>query len=594
MIGSKSSQSPATWARNWLASSSVTRGGALVDVTYSATGAVAVNLRKWIMDDGSYNVMGFIPDALKSSIRNFTCTTDVTPYLQLAHDACSSSGGSVFIPIGLFPMLQTAQASQFTISKSYFKLHGAGPGSVLAKLNTGVVVANQAIIMLRPLGAHLNSPIVENLRISGPSTNSGALPPGTNNVVGILIHDGTNGAANNYDILDARVSNVIIHGMETAAYCLTDGFGTGRNKRSRFINCVARNGRQDGFNDFGGGSQETSFENCHAFDLDGFGHEHGGHVHILGGSVARVGQAGIGLEYNATLSPDRHNVVQGVHIHDIGTTGSPDAAGISLGQSVSPNNTHIKGNVIQRVGGHGIQANITPTNIRISNNDIKDVGRGGINKRGIQVSAGSRNHIIGNTITTESAGYAMDYGIVNQGTDDSDIIAENEVNNAAVQRIYHNGVRIRRGTQPYTSSAGVGNILIGEDDLKTYSIPATTLENDGQSLKIRMSGTTAANVNLKQVKVYFNGTAIFATGAVAANAKPWHVDVTVTRVSSSRADIHADGTFNGAVVADTYSIDGAVTWTAAIAIKTTGEATLTGDVTQNLLSVVYIDEPASP
>lgn len=69
----------------------------------SAAAARRVTLREYLEDDGYYNVMGFIPQALKAAIRAGTSTEDVLAYLQEALDAAAADGvAGVRVRGGLF------------------------------------------------------------------------------------------------------------------------------------------------------------------------------------------------------------------------------------------------------------------------------------------------------------------------------------------------------------------------------------------------------------------------------------------------------------------------------------------------------------
>jgi hypothetical protein len=67
-------------------------GSRLVGAKYSTPAAVALNLQSYIDDDGAYQVMGFIPQNLKSAIRDATSTANVRSYLQAAIDAAEDEG----------------------------------------------------------------------------------------------------------------------------------------------------------------------------------------------------------------------------------------------------------------------------------------------------------------------------------------------------------------------------------------------------------------------------------------------------------------------------------------------------------------------
>jgi hypothetical protein len=82
-------------------------GAALVGTGYPASGAIALSLQSYIDDDGAYQVMGFVPQNLKSAIRDATSTADVSDYLQLAIDAADDEGvGAIRFRAGLFNIEQ--------------------------------------------------------------------------------------------------------------------------------------------------------------------------------------------------------------------------------------------------------------------------------------------------------------------------------------------------------------------------------------------------------------------------------------------------------------------------------------------------------
>lgn len=60
--------------------------------TYAGINAVPLNLRSYIEDDGAYNVFGFLPQNLKSKIRDFTTTDDHGAYWGYAITAAAAEG----------------------------------------------------------------------------------------------------------------------------------------------------------------------------------------------------------------------------------------------------------------------------------------------------------------------------------------------------------------------------------------------------------------------------------------------------------------------------------------------------------------------
>jgi hypothetical protein len=117
------------------------------------------------------------------------------------------------------------------------------------------------------------------------------------------------------------------------------------------------------------------------------------------------------------------------------------------------------------------------------------------------------------------------------------------------------------GPAPYNAS-GVLNMQVnsfstaagtGAQTGHTYTLPASALIDTGRGVRIKAWGHTAANANNKTVTVNF-GAATFTTGAIAANAKDYYIDVTVVRTGASAQTWVTDGYVNGAPISfATYS-----------------------------------------
>lgn len=525
--------------------------------------------------------------------------TDDTAAFQSAHDALPSGGGIIYAPgagratTGAYLFNQTAQASQFSITKSNVAVVGDGWSTQLKKTTTGTVTGNQAIIFVRPQAATISNIRIANLRITGPTPNTGAAITGDTRVLGILIHDGTDPGG---DITDVLIEGVLIENMESASFALTSG-ATSAIRRIKFSRCWARAGRQDGFNSFAGNVFDLTIQDSFATDLDGFGMEMGnaGGMSLIGNTVLRTGQSGIGIEYNNTISPTRRVLIANNYISDITTTAYPNASGISLGQSQDPVNTEIIGNSIFRTGGDGIILNGSPNRISIKANTIEDVGGNNVDRRGIVSGAAVTNtHIEGNTIRLIGAGYNMTFGVALAGAGSAtNKVRNNEVQGATTSRVTADApTRIVENLPGQLDRTAVGNVGAGEDDLITETIAAGALDRDLMAVRIKAWGQTGANANAKTVKLYWGSTVILSTGAIAANAKDWHLEATVLRVSSTLAEAAAHGQFNGAVVQADYQVVGGQDFTVAITVKCTGEATSNDDIIQNGLLIEFLETPS--
>lgn len=118
--------------------SSVSDGDALIGVKYEAPSAVALNLHKYIEDDGAYNVMGFVADADKAAIRAGTSTTDQSSAITIALTAAyAESPKGLRFAAGKYPVIAGAT---LTVSgnrtNNGFRISGVGQyGSRIVKLS---------------------------------------------------------------------------------------------------------------------------------------------------------------------------------------------------------------------------------------------------------------------------------------------------------------------------------------------------------------------------------------------------------------------------------------------------------------------------
>lgn len=133
-------------------------------------------------------------------------------------------------------------------------------------------------------------------------------------------------------------------------------------------------------------------------------------------------------------------------------------------------------------------------------------------------------------------------------------------------------------------TVAVGNVGGGEDDLISTTLEAKSLYKNGQAIRITAWGSCAANANAKTLQLYFGGTSILTTGAVAANNKKWVIQAIVVRTGVDTQDVIAWGVYNDAVVATQFAAltkdDGANQ-----TVKCTGTGTATDDIIQEGLTI---------
>lgn len=93
----------------------------------------------------------------------------------------------------------------------------------------------------------------------------------------------------------------------------------------------------------------------------------------------------------------------------------------------------------------------------------------------------------------------------------------------------------------YSAFTPVGNGAdTTEDVLQSFTLPAASLATNGKALRVRLSGTTAANADTKVSQIYFGATNItLFNGAV--NGVLWYSDFTVVRTSATTQDMFQFG-----------------------------------------------------
>lgn len=134
------------------------------------------------------------------------------------------------------------------------------------------------------------------------------------------------------------------------------------------------------------------------------------------------------------------------------------------------------------------------------------------------------------------------------------------INSGVVNKLYANGL-------VSATSAGTS-----EETLYTYTLPANSLANVGDSVRIRCGATTAANANNKTFKIYF-GASSFSSGTVASNNGAFNFEMIVTRTAAATQMVWSSGTGGTAGITPilpTYTA-GADDLTTALVIKCTGQ-----------------------
>lgn len=138
------------------------------------------------------------------------------------------------------------------------------------------------------------------------------------------------------------------------------------------------------------------------------------------------------------------------------------------------------------------------------------------------------------------------------------------------------------------TTAAVGNVGGGEDDLMTYALPANSLSTDGSFVRVTVGGTTAANGNTKVVRVYFGGASPSSAMLNAGlNNGSWGGTMFMARTGATTQEggvFSQDTAGNNAVF---RRLTGTETLSGAITIKVTGASgsSATDDIVQRLMIV---------
>lgn len=148
----------------------------------------------------------------------------------------------------------------------------------------------------------------------------------------------------------------------------------------------------------------------------------------------------------------------------------------------------------------------------------------------------------------------------------------------------------RVGGRLNVNTTAVGNVGTGEDNLITYSIPAATVNTNGDTIKWRGAGTFANSVNTKRLRAYLGASLLFDTGVLAITlASDWSIEGEIIRTGATtqKAVTTLRSSDTGVTVAIDYTTPGE-TLANALTLKLTGEATADNDIVQELLVIDWI------
>ena len=122
------------------------------------------------------------------------------------------------------------------------------------------------------------------------------------------------------------------------------------------------------------------------------------------------------------------------------------------------------------------------------------------------------------------------------------------------------------------------NGITAETVLYSVSIPANTLQVNGDKIEAFYALVFASNSNTKNIYVDFAGARIFASGGLSQNGFGCEVEVRIMRVSSNAARCSVKIVRSGSCET-VYTLLSSVNFATALDLKLVGEADSNGDVT---------------
>lgn len=145
----------------------------------------------------------------------------------------------------------------------------------------------------------------------------------------------------------------------------------------------------------------------------------------------------------------------------------------------------------------------------------------------------------------------------------------------------------------HVNLTAVGNVGTGEDDLMSFTVPASTLGTNFDWVEFNAAGTFAASINNKRIRVKYGAATIFDTGALAITAATdWSLEGQIIRVgATSQKTFVRLNTSNATLAAYADYATATETLSGTVVLKLTGEATADNDVVQETFTVRYLPAP---
>ncbi len=149
--------------------------------------------------------------------------------------------------------------------------------------------------------------------------------------------------------------------------------------------------------------------------------------------------------------------------------------------------------------------------------------------------------------------------------------------------------------QIFSSVTSAGNVGAGEDDLFSYTLPASKFSADTQTIQANLAGYIIGHASgTRTIKIYFGGTQIFTSGALAETTNcSWAANVLLIRQSSSAVKYRVDFSRRATNSSIASSAVTGLTLTNTQIFKVTGESSTAanGDVTFYMGNGVWYPAP---
>ncbi len=307
-------------------------------------------------------------------------------------------------------------------------------------------------------------------------------------------------------------------------------------------------------------------------------------------TLTQNGNIGVGNGIGQVLTSGVGNIGVGATVLSAVTSGSSNIAiGASALATVSTSSANVA------IGSSALTLATGQTNTAIGGN------------AGDNITSGSNNLIVGYNIDAQSATASNQlsiqniiFGVSNSGSGTTPSTGQIGIGEPAPTRKLEvaGSLAVKAGTSTgqIARTGGVinsnitqtGNITTGEDTLYTYTIPASVLATDKDSLSAIFAGTCANTAATKRIRVKFGATTIFDATDLGSNVVSWKIYVDIIRTGATTQKIITHGTSDtGAFTNEVLYSTAAETLSGTVNLVVTGEATNTNDIVFEMGKVTW-------